>query len=156
MDLEEMLPPTLPDLRIRVMRCQDLQVLTQIEVACFADPWSSSSLSSELVRPESEWLLALEPQPVGYVGFLVVAGEAELLRLAVEPSMRRCGVGRALLSAGLTRLARCGQTLCHLEVAALNHRAIALYESLGFTLAGRRQGYYRSGDDALLYRRKVA
>jgi len=151
-----MTPSILPELRIRAAQGEDLETLTRLEAACFADPWSSSSLVVELARPKSEWLLALGPQPVGYAYFLVVAGEAELLRLAVEPTMRRGGVGRALLGEGLARLERRGETLCHLEVAAENHGAIILYENLGFHLVGRRRGYYRGGDDALLYRWQAA
>lgn len=147
-----MTPSIGPALRIRVARREDLETLVQLEGACFADPWSPSSLAGELERPENEWLLALGPEPVGYACFLTVAGEAELLRLAVEPTRRRGGVARALLSAGLARLERRGEGLCFLEVAAENRGAIALYESLDFALLGRRRGYYRDGGDALLYR----
>ena len=145
------------DLHLREATVEDLEALVRLEAACFPESWSPSALRAELTRLEgacfvADDLLTAAPQPLAYACFLVVAGEAELLRLAVDPGRRRGGVGRALLQEGLARLGRRGVSLCHLEVGAENHSAIAFYESFGFTLSGRRRGYYRDGIDALLYR----
>lgn len=150
-----MAPPPISALRIRPAQSADLESLTELEAECFPTPWSPSGLRTELTRPGGEFLLALAPRPVGYACFLVVAGEAELLRIGVGPSARRAGVGQALLREGLARLKRREVTLCHLEVAANNRGAIALYERLGFRQRGRRAGYYRDGVDALLFSRRV-
>jgi ribosomal-protein-alanine N-acetyltransferase len=37
-----------------------------------------------------------------------------------------------------------------LEVRESNHAAVALYDRLGFVLAGRRPAYYTDGEDALV------
>lgn len=139
-------------LHLRRATEDDLEALTRVEAACFAEPWSRGALRAEWHRVGGEFLVALSPGPVGYACFLVVAGEAELLRLAVVPEARLGGVGRALLREGLRRLEQRNVDVCHLEVGAENHGAIALYESVGFTLSGRRRGYYGPGEDALLYR----
>jgi ribosomal-protein-alanine N-acetyltransferase len=78
------------------------------------------------------------------VGFLVVRqvaqNEREILNLAVNPGERRQGVARKLLETELQR----AKTQWFLEVRASNSRAIKLYESAGFSEAGRRELYYRN------------
>ena len=84
-----------------------------------------------------------------------VADEAEILTLAVDPSSRRQGIGRALLQqAAATALER-GAKAFFLEVAADNVPAQALYAALGFAVIGRRRGYYPNGGDALVLRRPL-
>jgi ribosomal-protein-alanine N-acetyltransferase len=89
-----------------------------------------------------------ETEVAGFVLFRVVAGEGELLNVAVAPEHRRCGVARGLWSA---IEARAG--LWHLEVRASNAAAIRFYEELGFTRVGEREGYYADGETATLYTR---
>jgi ribosomal-protein-alanine N-acetyltransferase len=95
--------------------------------------------------------VALEHSPAGpiYRGFLlfrVVAGEGEILNLAIAPACRRQGLARRLFEKVLPLAAT-----WHLEVRASNRAAITLYESLGFTNAGRRERYYLDGEAALLF-----
>jgi ribosomal-protein-alanine N-acetyltransferase len=90
----------------------------------------------------------------GYVFCREVAGESELLNLAVDPELRRGGVGRMLLVAAIDWLTLRGARETFLEVRASNAAAIALYEGAGFRAVGRRPGYYqRPPEDAILYRR---
>lgn len=81
--------------------------------------------------------------------------EAELLRLAVDPSLRRGGHGRSLLRHSVAQLVRMGVTTLHLEVRVSNLAARRLYESDGWTAQGLRKAYYRDGEDAALYGREV-
>jgi ribosomal-protein-alanine N-acetyltransferase len=96
---------------------------------------------------------------VGLILMRAIAGEAEVLTLAVEPSHRRRGVARALLRAGLTQAAASGAEEVFLEVAADNVAALALYRAEGFREAGHRGGYYRrpggAAVDALVLRRTL-
>ena len=93
----------------------------------------------------------------GYVFCREVAGESELLNLAVDPGLRRGGVGRMLLAAAIEWLTTRGARETFLEVRASNVAAIALYEEVGFRAVGRRPGYYqRPPEDAILYRRPGA
>lgn len=80
------------------------------------------------------------------VGFLVtrhlVAGEAEVLNLAIAPAYRRQGIARTLLAAAFERWP--GRWF--LEVRASNEGAQACYRNLGFRKVGIRPGYYRTED----------
>ena len=80
-----------------------------------------------------------------------LAGEAELLTLAVHPKARRKGHARALMTKWLA--AENAQT-AFLEVAEDNIAALDLYRAFGFTEQGRRRAYYKREhgiwEDALL------
>ncbi len=130
--------------------------VARLEQLCFSCPWSEASLTSELTNPLALWLVAEEDgRVVGYVGSQTVMDEADMMNLAVEPSLRRKGIARQLVEALLERLRQQGAVSLTLEVRASNEAAIALYESMGFTAIGRRPGYYRAPrEDAWILRKE--
>ncbi|MBV7408701.1 GNAT family N-acetyltransferase [Maritimibacter sp. DP1N21-5] len=73
-----------------------------------------------------------------------IAGEVELLTIAVLPEAQGQGVGRDLLAAFE---AQSGTAVAFLEVAEDNTPARALYERAGWRETGRRKGYYTRGPD---------
>ena len=102
-------------------------------------PWSEADFATFTADPLAFLLVE------GDAGFLLgraLAGEAELLTLAVAPESRRLGLGARLVARFLYQARLRGATRAFLEVSAENPAAIALYESAGFTEAGRRRGYY--------------
>jgi ribosomal-protein-alanine N-acetyltransferase len=98
-----------------------------------------------------------QEEPLGFIVVRAVAGEAEILTLAVHPEARRLGLGRALVQAAATTARTFGAEAFWLEVAVDNAAATALYAATGFEPAGRRPYYYaRPGGervDALVMRR---
>lgn len=132
--------------------------MVALEAAAFADPWPAAALVGQLSAPGGLVLAIPGADPrelLAYAAYLVVADEAELLRIAVLPSARRRGLARRLLAAGLGRLASAGIVRCHLEVRADNVPALALYARFGFAPIGRRRRYYADGTDALLLARDL-
>lgn len=81
------------------------------------------------------------------------AGEAELLRIAVDPAHRGRGLGRLLLETCQRELAEDGLVHLFLEVRVSNAAAIQLYRTCGWKPCGRRPGYYPDGEDAALFQR---
>jgi ribosomal-protein-alanine N-acetyltransferase len=154
-------PPEIGDLAIREATAADLPRLVELELTAFADPWPVTLLAGELTHPASFLLVAAGGDggacspAAGYASFRQAAGEAELLRVAVEPRLRGRGIARQLIAAGLDRLRAGGARRCHLEVRPDNTSALAAYRALGFTAAGRRRAYYRDGTDALVLRREL-
>ena len=135
------------------------EALAALHARCFRapPPWSAADFAGFLADPLAFLLVE------GYAGFLLgraVAGEAELLTLAVAPEARRLGLGRKLVARFLYQAQLRGAVRAFLEVKADNAAAVALYESAGFTPAGRRRGYYQSADgtrtDALVLARELA
>ena len=142
-----------PVLFIRQASAEDLPRIAWLEDAAFADPWPFDLLAYEFGHPRGFLLVASwdDAPPSGYVAFRHGGGEAEMLRLAVDPGERRHGLGRALVEHGLQRLRDQRIETCHLEVRMDNQGAIAFYQALGFARAGRRRSYYRDGTDAAIY-----
>ncbi len=133
--------------------------LAALHARCFTipRPWSAAEFAGFLADPLAFLLVE------GDAGFLLgraVAGEAELLTLAVAPEARRRGLGQRLVGRFLYQARLRGAASAFLEVAADNAPAQALYERAGFAPAGRRRGYYAGPDgrglDALVLRRELA
>ena len=90
----------------------------------------------------------------GCIFGVIVAGEAEILNLAVDPAHRRKGFGRQLVRQILTEWQKRSVQRIFLEVRESNSGAIKLYEGLGFRLVGRRKKYYSGPEeDALVLER---
>lgn len=94
-------------------------------------------------------------QVLGFSIFRTVADQSELLGLAVEPMVRRRGLGRRLIVDWLEQSQVRGAVRLLLEVRATNHAALGLYQSFEFAEVGRRRGYYRDGQAAVLMERIV-
>jgi ribosomal-protein-alanine N-acetyltransferase len=92
---------------------------------------------------------------VGFILSRVVAGEAEILSVAIAPGWRGRGFSRPLLDLHLRRLAGLGTRTVFLEVDEKNAPAQRLYRKAGFYDVARRQGYYGSGASALVLRRDL-
>ena len=107
------------------------------------------------------WLTiaTIDGAPAGFALARATGSEAELLLLATLPSMRRCGVGGALLRSVLTDARDRDVSAIYLEVRSGNE-AIQLYRAMGFNKVGERKGYYRGKNaqlfDAFTYRLSLA
>ena len=118
--------------------------LAALHAAAFADarPWSAREFQDLLASPH----VFLCPETNGFALGRVIADEAELLTLAVHPAKRRDGLGHHLLTAFENTARVRGAIRAFLEVAADNNAAIGLYSKAGYTLSGRRPGYYAKTD----------
>ena len=76
----------------------------------------------------------------------VIAGEAELLTIAVPAECQRQGLGRHCLLAFESRARALGATSSFLEVAEDNDAALALYRVAGYRQIARRMNYYSRPD----------
>lgn len=96
------------------------------------------------VRAEPDCLVALAS------GWLILE-ELHITAVAVHPDHRRAGLARSVLTGLFQRAVRAGGERATLEVSCVNAAAQNLYISLGFRKVAIRRGYYRNGDDALIY-----
>ena len=80
----------------------------------------------------------------------LAADEAQIGTLAVENEHRRHRVGYRLICNALGSLLKLGASKVFLEVRASNSPAQSLYRRFGFQVMGRRPGYYKDGEDAIL------
>jgi ribosomal-protein-alanine N-acetyltransferase len=138
----------------------DAEALAGAHALSFDAPWSAADLAALLDSPGVFALAARDgPAVHGFILARAIAGEAEILTLAVDPDHRRRGLGQALLAAADIAARAAGAETLFLEVAADNPAAIGLYQTAGFEPAGRRRGYYARADgavDALVLRKALA
>jgi ribosomal-protein-alanine N-acetyltransferase len=113
-------------------------------------PWSAAAFTG-LLDMDGVFLIG---DPKGFILGRAIAGEAEVLTLAVGPEWRRQGIARHLMLGFASKAEQAAAETAFLEVAEDNAAAIGLYLSLGYTVGGRRRGYFETPDhkrlDALI------
>lgn len=142
----------------------DVTAITALEERCFDEPWTA--LAFEQFMEAAGFLVAVEPASTMQAdhpldgrlrGYTVTTASstnprtvAHVRNLAVDPSVRRSGIGSHLLTAALGRYHRAGYDRARLEVRASNGGAISLYRRFGFETIDRRPGYYGDGEAAVV------
>ncbi|HEY6377457.1 MAG TPA: GNAT family N-acetyltransferase [Edaphobacter sp.] len=150
-------------LQVRVAGVADVDAVVVLERGADTAPhWSAAEyvaiVASEDGGVRRCFLVAeMDGRLVGFAVGKVIGvgaeGSGELESVAVEATVRRMGVGRALCGGVMEWCRRLGVAAVELEVRAASAGAIALYKGLGFAVVGRRRGYYRDPvNDALLMR----
>jgi ribosomal-protein-alanine N-acetyltransferase len=137
---------------LRAAPPEDAASLAALHAAAFDKPWRAGEIAALMATPG---VFALTSDLQGFILCRSIAGEAEILTVAVDPAARRGGVGRALVEAAAGLAAQDGAESLFLEVAHDNTAALALYASAGFERVGLRRGYYASGADAVVMRRAL-
>lgn len=137
---------------LRAAPPEDTALLAALHAAAFDKPWSAGEIAALMATPG---VFALTFDLQGFILCRSIAGEAEILTVAVDPVARRGGVGRALVEAAAGLAAQDGAESLFLEVAHDNTAALALYAAAGFERVGLRRGYYASGADAVVMRRAL-
>ncbi len=115
--------------------------MSALHARCFPDrPWSAPEIADLLQSATVQSFVS--PQADGLLLTRVFPPEAEILTLAVEPEARGRGVAFGLVGQWIADMAHRRVTDLHLEVAADNVAALALYRRHMFRVSGRRPRYY--------------
>ena len=146
--------------QIDKMRERDIPQVLAIEKASFSSPWPRGAFLEEIrSNPYARCMVIREPcqngspRAAAYICYWILGEELLINNLAVDPGRRRLGLGTALLEHSLASGVEEGCLTAYLEVRPSNEAAIRLYESHGFSIEGRRKGYYGdTGEDALVMR----
>ncbi|CAN5693116.1 GNAT family N-acetyltransferase [soil metagenome] len=132
-------------MKLRVAEEADLKALSAVHRRAFTPGWGPEEIADLASGPGAFGLIVEAETPLGMILCRALAGEAEVLTLAVDPGARRQCVARALVTAAAVTARAAGALAMFLEVAVDNDPAIALYEAHGFVRAGRRPSYYDRG-----------
>ncbi|MBQ7923450.1 MAG: ribosomal protein S18-alanine N-acetyltransferase [Clostridia bacterium] len=132
------------DIQLRLCTEMDLDTVYTIEQRSFSTPWSRESFQSALTAVGTEiWLLTDENEKIrGFGCVMTIAGDGEVLNIAVDPDYRGMGYGDKLLLALLDSAVRNEAEQVFLEVRESNTAARNLYEKHGFQPIGIRKRYY--------------
>jgi len=141
---------------LRVPQPGDLKAMAEAEVICFADPWPSQLLASELLAPGRFHRVAVDPGG-RLVAYLLAACSTSTCTCSRSRCCRTAG-GRGWRGSSWTWRSVTrgdGGESVTLEVRDSNRPAASLYAALGFELVGRRPAYYTDGEDALIMTKRV-
>jgi ribosomal-protein-alanine N-acetyltransferase len=146
-----------PPLNISPMQPEHLDAVMDMEQRAYEFPWSIGNFKDCL---RSGYYCCvylrgthLNASPIGYGVMSVIAGEAQILNICIDPQMQSKGLGRRLLHHLIAEAGRQSADTVFLEVRSSNQAAFALYDSAGFNEVGQRRGYYPAKDgreDALV------
>lgn len=143
-----------PTWRLAPLHEASLPSVLDIEQRAYAFPWSEGIFRDCLKAGYSSWgVQDRSGVLVAYAVMSMAVGEAHVLNLAVDPTVRRQGIARFLLAHVLQVARAANSTIVLLEVRRSNKAAIRLYQAFGFQQIGTRRGYYpghESREDAFV------
>jgi D-alanine-D-alanine ligase len=136
------------------------EVFSSEEVACVSELWSEYiTLGSE--KSGYYFLIAREEGKIlGYSCYgprALTTGTFDLFWIAVDPAIRRSGVGRALLTASEQAIRRLGGRLLVLETSGLPDYAPTrkFYLATGYTQEATIKDFYKIGDDLIIFTKQL-
>jgi len=141
---------------IRAATTLDIYAVYQLNCTSFSEAWSVMALGMWQERGDDLDVWYDENNKLAaYYLSQDVLDEVHIMQLAVDPSLRRSGLGQRLMQYEIERKRRKGMRVMQLEVRASNTAAKRLYAGLGFEIVGQRNGYYSPteslpAEDALL------
>ncbi len=130
-----------------------LEEVAALDLQCFRDPWDREEWARVLENP----LVHLtgiddgEGKLAAFCCYCGVLDEYEIWKICVRDDLRRRGLAKELLDSLIKEASSYSPARVFLEVRAGNVPAVKFYEKAGFTPLGRRNCYYRDGEDALVY-----
>lgn len=150
---------TFLELKLEQPQFQQLPKIVELDKLCLGGLWTKEGYQREIDSPNSTLLmistqLASENkvQEISLaIGCLwAILEEAHITILAVHPDYQKQGLGQFLLYSLLQDAFNRKLERATLEVRDANQPARSLYQKFGFKVAGKRKGYYPSGEDALI------
>ena len=130
------------------MVAEDIPGVVDIEATAFYDAWNAGMLLNELDNELTTYVvMEQEGRLVGYAGFWLVAGEAQVTRVAVAEAERGQGLGTRLTAAMVNKAWELGAEAVTLEVRESNLAAQKAYLTCGFASEGIRPNYYEDNHE---------
>lgn len=148
--------------KIRWLELEDMPETAALEALCFPSFWTVEQFTNTW---KLHWFagygLFRGSRLIGYITLSILAGELEVLNIALHPEERGLGYSRPLMRFALEdtlnggHLSRRGEkpegwASGVLEVRTGNIPARTLYSGLGFVSNGVRKHYYSDGEDAVV------
>lgn len=121
--------------------------------------WRPRRIATLIGNPDVVVLTARRPLPadarglanplLGFAAMSYGEATAHLMLMAVEPAVRRDGIGLAMLEWLEASAQHAGIRRFSLEVRKHNHGAQRFYAALGYGVTGEVRGYYQGVETAL-------
>ena len=141
--------------KIEKANAEDASTIAAIEQYGFDAPWTIDSIKTEIEKKHIfAYILFFRSQPAAFIIFSALAGEAELLKIAVIPDMRKRGLAGMLIDRMIEKCRGLDVSDIFLEVNEKNTKAISLYEKNGFDKISIRKNYYNEAS-AIICRKVI-
>lgn len=134
----------------------------RLDLLCFEPPFRFSlrTLRTCALQPETWTIVATCKDE--FIGFIIVElrsgdqpASGYVITIDVHPGHRRKGVAAAMMIDAERRIAGEGARQIGLHVSTKNETAIKFYESLGYVVRSRVEGFYAPSEDAWLYSKSL-
>ena len=134
------------------MVASDADAVVEIQMASpEIAQWTAHDYVTFPAAGMTAWVAEVEGVIAGFLVARRIAGELEILNLAVRPDARRRGIGHALIQFAFAWGKQLEAKKAYLEVRASNLVALEFYKSHQFQETGRRPLYYSNPvEDALV------
>ncbi len=145
------------NIKVSRMAISDLNEIKDVLLLDFDDFWSVSILETELINPNSKYIMAkINNKIVGFAGIWKAVDDVHITNIVTAKKFRRQNIGSVLLT-NLIQMAKeeKGITSITLEVNSTNIPAQRLYEKFGFKVVGLRKKYYNNTEDAIIMTREL-
>lgn len=139
------------NIEILRMTKEDVPFVAEIDKAVFSIPFKESDFYQYLEDPYWNFYVAkCDGKIVGYISYVIVWNDADLVNFCVLPEYRKLGIGSKLLLEMILDCDGRELTYIHLEVRRSNTVAINLYQTYGFVVVGESKNHYKKPtEDAL-------
>jgi ribosomal-protein-alanine N-acetyltransferase len=146
---------------IRQFTTDDIRDVVQINKVCLPENYPDQFfLGLHYHAPKAFLVAEMDKKIIGYIMCRIERGissfgrlpvkKGHIVSVAVLPTERNKGIGRAIIKAGMNAMEEYGAVEFFLEVRKGNEPAVSVYEFLGYEVRRVLRGYYRDGEDAYL------
>ncbi|MEM1367317.1 MAG: ribosomal protein S18-alanine N-acetyltransferase [Cyanobacteria bacterium P01_H01_bin.15] len=140
------------------LQISQVQAAVELDQRYLGGLWREDGYQREVTSPNSLVVGIMNSEQNQLIGLGCcwhILDEAHITLLLIAADYRGLGLGKQLLITLLKDAVNRGLERATLEVRESNNVAIALYQKLGFTMAGKRPGYYQDPPEcALIFWRK--
>ncbi|MEM2870247.1 MAG: N-acetyltransferase [Thermoplasmata archaeon] len=138
------------DFVIRRFRLEDLSQVARLVESVFREKYDVQMyLNLYQSWPDGFQVVERRGELAAFLlGMISGPRQVRVLLLAVHPNYRSRGLGSCLLASFIQAAKALPADAVTLEVRMSNHRALAFYQRLGFSITGMIPNYYRDGESA--------
>lgn len=136
------------DIAILEMSYTDLEKI-KLNYEKFPNIWDYGVLEEDY-QNSKYFVIKQNEEIYGFVGIRIVFEEMEIINIVTRIDKRNEGFASNLFSYIIKYATQNDIQKINLEVSSKNFNAIKLYKNFGFEDVGKREKYYKNGDDAIL------
>jgi len=136
---------------LREIKKEDINSIVKIEEDTLNTTLGYEMLNDIISNPIMKAYVYDDNGILGYISVSFDGITLEILNFCVDKAHQNKNIGKSLLNYAMDEASKNGCKRVFLEVREDNHRAIHIYEALGFKMIHTRKNYYSDSCNALVY-----